>query len=106
MGTATLEPLMPDRLFVIQGVVGGRASVRGWGSSSSDDGSFDIAHLQHLDVAEPPFDSSDLASFCWLDRLGLTETARHVDTDHNVLACRVVEPHEVTERSCRCTRRG
>jgi len=35
-----------------------------------------------------------------LDRLGLTVTAQFVGVDHTVLACRVVEPEEITERSC------
>ena len=57
-------------------------------------------------MAEPTFDCLDLDAFCLLDRLGLTVTAQHVGEDHSVLACRVVEPEEVTERSCWCTRCG
>jgi len=57
-------------------------------------------------VAEPTFDCPDLDSFCLIDRLDLTVTGQHVGTDHTVLACRVVEPDDVTERSCWCTRCG
>jgi len=57
-------------------------------------------------VAEPTFDCPDLDSFCLIDRLGLTVTGQHVGTDHSALACRVVEPDEVSERSCWCTRCG
>ena len=57
-------------------------------------------------MAEPTFDFPDLVAFCLLDRLGLTVTAQQVGIDHSVLACRVVEPEEVTERFCWCTRCG
>ena len=57
-------------------------------------------------MAEPTFDCPDLDAFCLIDRLGLTVTGQHVGADHTVLACRVVEPEEVTERSCWCTRCG
>lgn len=58
------------------------------------------AHLQDLDVAEPTFGYPDLDSFCLVDRPGLTDTAQHVGADQSVLACRVVQPEHVTERSC------
>ena len=57
-------------------------------------------------MPEPTFDCPDLDAFCLLDRLGLTVTAQHIGEDHSVLACRVVEPEDVTERSCWCTRCG
>ena len=57
-------------------------------------------------MAEPTFDCPDLDAFCVLDRLGLTVTAQHVGADQSVLACRVVEPEDATERSCWCTRCG
>ena len=57
-------------------------------------------------MADPTFDCPDLDSFCLIDRLDLTVTGQHVGTDHTVLACRVVEPDDVTERSCWCTRCG
>ena len=57
-------------------------------------------------MAEPTFDGPDLYAFCLVDRLGLTVPVQQVGTDHTVLACRVVEPGDVTERSCWCTRRG
>jgi transposase len=50
-------------------------------------------------VREPTFDCPDLDAFCLLDRLGLTVTGQHVTEDHTVLACRVLEPDDVTERS-------
>lgn len=40
------------------------------------------------------------------DRLGLTVTGQHVAGDHTVLACRVVEPDDVTERGSWCDRCG
>ncbi len=57
-------------------------------------------------MAEPNFDCPDLDEFCLLDRLGLTVAAQHVGADQSVFACRVVEPEDVTERSCWCTRCG
>ncbi len=56
--------------------------------------------------AEPTFCGPDLDAFCGLDRLGLSVTGKHVGIDHTVLACRVLEPDEVTDRSCSCQRCG
>ncbi len=57
-------------------------------------------------MAEPTFDCPDLDSVCLLDRLGLTVTCQFVGEDRTVLACRVLEPDDVAERSCWCTRCG
>ena len=57
-------------------------------------------------MAEPTFDCPDLDAFCLIDRLGLTVTGQRVGTDDTVLACRVVEPDDVVERSCWCARCG
>jgi hypothetical protein len=57
-------------------------------------------------VAEPPFDCSGLHAFCLIERLGLAVPGQLVGVHHMVLACRVLEPEEVTERSCWCTRCG
>ena len=57
-------------------------------------------------MSEPTFGCPDLDSFCLLDRLGLTVTGQYVGADHTVLECRVVEPQELTDRSCWCTRCG
>ncbi len=57
-------------------------------------------------MAEPTFCGPDLDAFCLLDRLGLAVSGQLVAEDHTVLACRVVEPKEVAERSCWCQRCG
>lgn len=57
-------------------------------------------------MPDPTFDRPDLDAFCLLDRLGLAVTGQHVAADHTVLACRVVEPDDVAERSCWCLRCG
>ena len=57
-------------------------------------------------MAEPAFDCPDLDAFHPHDQLGLSVTGQHVGTDHTVLSCPVVEPEEVSERSCWCTNCG
>ncbi|MEP6853096.1 MAG: ISL3 family transposase [bacterium] len=54
-------------------------------------------------MLDATFATPDLDGFCLLDRLGLTVTGQYVAEDHTVLACRVVEPDDVTERDCWCT---
>ena len=57
-------------------------------------------------MAEPSFDCPDLDAVCLLDRLGLTVAGQLVGEADTVLACRVLEPDDVSERSCWCPRCG
>lgn len=47
----------------------------------------------------PTFCGPHLDAFCLLDRLGLAVTGQLVAEDHPVLACKVVEPDHVADRS-------
>jgi len=47
------------------------------------------------------FAHPDLTSFCRLDEFGLVVTGQRLDPDRAVLACRVLEPDDGSERWCR-----
>jgi transposase len=81
------------------------ASVPGYWSRSSEDGSSHTPHLEDLDVPdatpEAGFACADLTVFCRLDELGLEVTGQRLEPDRTVLACRVTEPDGSDGRWCR-----
>lgn len=60
------------------------ASVPGWGSGSSDDGSSYTAQLEDLDVPYATFSPPDLTVFCRLDELGLVAVGQRLGPDRAV----------------------
>jgi hypothetical protein len=77
------------------------ASLRGWGSRSSDDGGSYASHPEDLDVPDATFACPDLTTFARLDELGLVVVGQRLEPDRAVLACRLVEPDEWCRR-CGC----